>query len=266
MSLPRVQLFEFNDSSWAPPSLRDVIVESVTQSLEWGRSLAGLVAPFERFVATSRAREVLDLGAGVGGPSRSLVRAIRRAGRVPPRIILTDLTPPLDAWKTLCAEHEDLDFEPEPIDATRIPPSLAHGRARMIINAFHHFPPAFAQQLLADAVATSSGIFIAEPFVRNPLRLLPLMATALVAFVATPFLTRRDRLQKALWILSTLGPLAALWDGVVSTLRVYSEADLRAMVAPLGDGFTWTYGRHRFGLGGSGYYFWGVPREATISR
>jgi hypothetical protein len=266
MSLPRLRLFEFNDSSWAPRSLREFILESVTRSLEWGRSLAGLVAPFEAFVAAAGAREALDLGAGMGGPARALTRAIRRAGAVPPRFILTDLHPAPVAWRQLCAQYpDDIAFEPEPVDATRIPPALAHGRVRIVMNALHHFPPDFAQQLFADAVATSSGIFIAEPFERNPLRLVPLLWTALIAFVVTPFATPRARLQKALWLVSLLGPLAALWDGVVSTLRVYDEAELRAMVAPLGDAFVWTYGVHHHGLGGRGYYFWGVPRDATRS-
>jgi hypothetical protein len=51
---------------------------------------------------------------------------------------------------------------------------------------------------------------------------------------------------------------------VVSTLRIYDEADLRALVAPLGDGFHWTYGTYRHGLLGRGYYFFGVPRKATM--
>lgn len=259
--LPRARLSELNDSSWAPRSLRDFIAESVTRALEWGRAFAGLVAPFEAFVAAARAREVLDLGAGVGGPARALVHAIRSAHRVPPRFILTDIDPPLHAWKALCARHpEDLAYEPDPVDATHIPPSVAAGRARIIVHALHHFPPEFAQQLFADAVSSSSGIFIAEPFARNPLGLVPLMLTTLLSFLLTPLLSRRARLKKTLWTLSLLGPLAALWDGIVSTLRVYDEAELRAMVAPLGDRFTWTYGRHRFGLGGRGYYFWGVPR------
>jgi hypothetical protein len=183
---------------------------------------------------------------------------------VPPRFILTDLTPAPAVWQALAAQHpDDIGFEPEPVDATAIPPAIAHGRARIVMNALHHFPPPFAQKLFADAVHSGNGIFIAEPFVRNPLRLLPLMLAALLSFVVTPFVTRSRRLQKALWVLSTLGPLAALWDGVVSTLRVYSEAELRALVAPLGDSFTWTYGVYRHGLGGRGYYFWGVPRNAT---
>ena len=266
MSLPRVRLFEFNDSSWAPASLREFIMESVTRSLDWGRSLSGLVAPFAEFVATSGAREVLDLGAGFGGPARSLTRAFRRAGQRPPRFVLTDIHPSPAAWQALAAEYpEDITFEASPVDATAIPPAMANGRARIIMNALHHFPPDFARKLFADAVASSSGIFIAEPFERNPLRLSPLMLTAFASFLATPFLARRRRLQKALWILSTLGPLAALWDGVVSSLRVYDESELRAMVAPLGDSFVWTYGIHRHGLGGRGYYFCGVPRTAMRS-
>jgi hypothetical protein len=261
MSLPRARLFEFNDSDWAPPSLRDFIHESITRSIAWGRSLSGLVAPFETFVAAARVREVLELGAGVGGPARALTQAIRRAGRVPPRFVLTDLRPAVDAWQTLCAQHpEDLGFEPTPVDATHIPTAIANGRARLLINALHHFPPELAQQLFADAVATGNGIFIAEPFDRNPLRLMPLMAVAVLSFLAAPFFTTRARLQKALWFLSLVGPLASLWDGIVSTLRVYDEAELRAMVAPLGDRFTWTFGHHHYGLGGRGYYFWGVPR------
>jgi hypothetical protein len=263
MPLPRARLFEFNDSSWSPPSLRDFVVESVTRSLDWSRATSGLVAPFEEFVAAAGAREVLELGAGAGGPSRALIREIRRAERVPPRFILTDIFPS-PAWADICAQHpDDLAFEAAPVDATHIPPAVAAGRARIVVNALHHFPPEFAQKLFGDAVASSRGIFIAEPFPRNPLMLLPLMIFALVSFVATPFLASRQRLKKFLWLLTMLGPLAALWDGLVSTLRVYDEAELRAMVAPLGDGFVWRYGRHRVGWLGRGYYFWGVPRDAT---
>jgi hypothetical protein len=265
-SLPRLHLFEFNDAAWAPRSLRDTIVESLSHALDWRRALAGVVAPFESFVGEAGVREVLDVCAGAGGPASVLAREIRRAGRVPPRFILTDLHPRPRAWQAAARRAPlDLAHEPAPVDATRIPPRLAAGRARVILNAFHHFPPSLAQKILADAVASSSPIFIAEPFERNPLGLTALVFAAALALVATPLLTARDRLQKLLWTVTALAPLASLWDGVVSTLRVYDEAELRAMVAPLGDGFRWTWGRHRYGLGGRGYYFYGVPRELTTS-
>jgi hypothetical protein len=266
ISLPRLHLFEFNDAAWAPRSLRDTIVESLSRAIDWGDALAGLVAPFEAFVAAARVREVLEVGAGAGAPAAVLARAIRRAGRVPPRFILSDLHPRPRAWQALCARAPaDLAYAPAPVDATRIPPPIGAGRARVMINAFHHFPPAPARQILADAVAAASAIFIAEPFERNPLGLTAFLVAGALALGATPLMTGRDRLQKLLWTWSALAPLASLWDGLVSTLRVYDEAELRAMVAPLGDDFSWTFGEHRYAWGGRGYYFYGVPRELTTS-
>lgn len=263
MPLPRLQLFEFNDSPWAPRALRDTIVESLSRTLEWGHLLAGLVAPFEEFVARAGVREVLDVGAGAGGPARILVGEIARAGRQPPRFILTDLHPQLDAWQAARdAFPDDISFVGEPVDATAIPSAVAAGRARVILNAFHHFSPELARSILRDAVLGSAGIFIAEPFDRNPLRFVPFMPVGSLALLANPWLSRRDRALKALMTFASPAVVgASLWDGFVSTLRIYEREELEAMVAPLGDSFEWTYGHHRFPGGGRGYYFYGVPRR-----
>ena len=93
MTLPRLHLFEFNDSTWAPVALREALIESLSRALDWGRMLQGLTAPFGEFLARTGATEVLDLCAGAGGPAVVLVRALRRAGKVPPRFLLTDLQP-----------------------------------------------------------------------------------------------------------------------------------------------------------------------------
>jgi hypothetical protein len=264
LSLPRAHLFEWNDLPWAPEPLRDTIVESLSRTLRWGRMLRGLVGPFRAFLAEAGAAEVLDLCAGAAGPARILAEEIRRAGAEPPRFLLTDLFPRTEEWESARAEHPGvLDFEPSPVDATRIPGPLAEGRARMIVNAFHHFPPELARAILADAVRGSAGIFISEMFGRNPLGFLPIALTGLVALAANPLLTRRARLQKALLTWATPVALAvSAWDGVVSTLRVYTEADLREMVAPLGDGFRWEHGTYAVQPFGRGTYFYGVPRAA----
>ena len=78
----------------------------------------------------------------------------------------------------------------------------------------------------------------------------------LVSMLVNPFLTPRGRLLKLLWLPISIA--LAPWDGLVSTMRVYSETELREMVAPLGDAFTWTYGTYPFPLGGRGYWFSGV--------
>lgn len=262
LSFSRAQLFEWNDLPWAPMALRDTIVESLSRTLRWGRMLQGLVGPFGEFLAGSGATEVLDLCAGAGGPARILAEELRRAGVAPPRFLLTDLFPQLEAWATARAEQPGvIDFEPSPVDATKIPPALAAGRARVIINAFHHFPPDLARTILADAVRGSSGIFISEPFDRNPLRFLSFVPVGLAALAVNPVLTSRARLQKALLTWATPVALAAsAWDGFVSTLRVYSEGELRGMVQGSEGEFRWEYGVYGYPPAGRGYYFYGVRR------
>jgi hypothetical protein len=263
MALPRMHLFEFNDSPWAPRAIRDTIVESLSRTLAWGRLLAGLVAPFEEFVARAAVDEVLDVCSGAAGPARILIDEIKRAGRKPPRFVLTDLQPQIDAWQDARAAFPDeIRFVEEAIDATAIPRDVAGGRARVIINSFHHFSPELAQSILRDAVAGSAGIFIAEPWERNPLRFATFIPVGVVALALNPILSARDRVQKALLTFASPAVVAAsIWDGLVSTVRVYSREELEAMVAPLGDRFTWTWGYHRYSIGGRGYYFYGVPRR-----
>jgi hypothetical protein len=263
MALPRLHLFEFNDSSWAPRALRDTIVESLSRTLAWGHLLAGLVAPFEEFIARAGVTEVLDVCAGAGGPAHILVNEIRRAGRIPPRFILTDLNPQIEAWQAAReAFPDEISFVGTPVDATAIRPEVAGGRARVIINSFHHFSPTLARRILADAVEGSAGVFIAEPWDRNPLRFASFLPIGVLALAANPLLTGRNRAQKALMTFASPVVVAAsLWDGLVSTMRVYTREEMEEMVAPLGDRFEWTWGRHQFSLGGSGYYFYGVPRR-----
>jgi len=258
---PRLQLFEFNDLESVHPAARETIVESLSRALEWGGILDGLTAPFSRFLDEAGTREVLDLGSGAGGPARILARALAREGHSPARFMLTDLHPRVAAWS---AAREELpgavDFEAAAVDATNVPAALGRDRARTLINVFHHFPPDVAAAVLEDAVRCSRGVFLAESFERAPLQFANFAVPGFAAILANPFLTQRDRLAKAAFTPAALG--MAAWDGLVSTFRVYEEEELRAMVAPFGARFVWTYGTFRYFPYGKGYFFYGVEPSA----
>jgi hypothetical protein len=256
----RHHLFEFNDSPWAPVALRETVIEALSRTLAWGRILQGVVAPFREFLEATGANEVLDLCSGAGGPAAILARELTRAGTRPPRFLMTDLQPHPEAWARIREEHPGvIDFVAEPVDATRIPPSLGAGRARIVINALHHFPPDLAGAIVRGACEGSPGVFIAEGFERSPLRFAPFAAAGIPALLANPVLSPRHRIAKALLTWFTPTALAvAMWDGIVSTMRVYTEAELREMVAPLGDAFRWEYGTWDFAPMGRPYYFYGV--------
>lgn len=263
MPLPRVQAFEFNDLDVLPAAARDTVVETLSRTLAWGRMLRGLVGPFEDFLAAAGVDEVLDLGSGGGGPATLLAGEITRAGRTPPRFLLTDLHPRREVWEEARRAHPGvIDFVSEPVDATAIPPHLAQGRARVLINVFHHLPPPLATAVLEDAVRGGHGVFIAEGFDRSPLAFANLAPAGIPALLANPVLSPRHRKRKALLTWGTpIGLGMCLWDGFVSTLRIYTEADLRRMVAPFGAGWAWEAGTFRYPPLGRGIWFRGVPRR-----
>ena len=261
--LPRAHLFEFNDSPWAPRVLRDTLIEALSRTLAWGGILRGLVAPFARFLDATGAREVLDLCSGAGGPVAILADELARAGRKPPRFVLTDLQPQVGDWERIRQRHPGLvDYVAEPVDAAHLPTLLGDAqRPRMIINSLHHFRPELARSILCGAGERAPGVFVAEGFERNPLRFAPYAAAGVPALMATPWLSSRERaLKAAATYLSPLMLGICAWDGVVSTLRVYTEAELRAMVEPLGAAFRWEYGTYPFAPLGRGSYFFGVRR------
>jgi len=261
MPLPRLQLFEFNDLPWVGADLRDTIVESLSRGLRWGRTLTGMVDPFGRFLAMAGTHEVLDLCSGAGGPAGIIVEEFRRAGQLPPEMLLTDLYPRERAWQRLSAQEPAITAHFAPVDATAIPEQLGAGRARAIINAFHHFPPALATRILEDAVRARAPIWVSEPFEREPLKFLSFAPFGLAALLANPLLTPERTLGKTVlsWGITPVTLAIGAWDGFVSTFRAYTEDDLRGMVGPLGSGYRWEFGTYRYALGGEGYYFFGLP-------
>jgi len=262
--LPRARLFEFNDREWVPASLRDTIIEALSRSLDWGGFLRPLVPVMDDFLSAAGTHEVLELCSGAAGPALILSDEAERIGIRAPRFLMTDLFPRVPIWTHARARHpESIDFIAEPVDATRIPAALSDGRARVIVNAFHHFSPEHAGAILRDAVESQAPIFISESFERDPRGAFPLIPIGIPSLLATPLLTPRDRLAKAAWAwLTPIALAAGAWDALISTLRVYSQRDLLQLVSPFGRGYEWTYGTYDYPFGGRGCYFQGVPSKA----
>ncbi|MBK7581253.1 MAG: class I SAM-dependent methyltransferase [Myxococcales bacterium] len=261
MRLPRLQLFEFNDLDWVGSDVRDTVVESLSRGLSWGRTLTGMVEPFAEFLDAAGTERVIDLCAGAGGPAEIVVNEFRRVGREPPELLLTDLYPRERAWARVTAREPKIQAHYTALDATAIPAETSHGRARAIINAFHHFPPELAREILADAVRSRASIWVSEAFDRNPLQFLAFAPFGLAALLANPVLTPERTLGKTVlaWGVTPLTLGISAWDGFVSTLRVYEEGELREMVEPFGADYRWEFGTYRYALGGKGYFFWGAP-------
>jgi hypothetical protein len=160
---------------------------------------------------------------------------------------LTDYFPNDAAFRAIAAEAPGkIDYVSQPVDATDVParePGL-----RTLFNAFHHFRPADARRILAGAVRTGRPIAVFEVVGRQLLPILGILLSPLQVWLLWPLV----RPRRAAWFFFTYLvpaiPLLVLWDGLVSCLRVYSEAELRALTSRLdAPGWTWDVGRIRLG-------------------
>jgi hypothetical protein len=234
----RLHLVEIHDLASCPPSLRDAL----TDFLAFTENLAGAYDPvvplLRRALARTKARRIVDLCSGAGGPWRRL------AAQVGVPVILTDLYP-----------HGESVIR---VDARAVPVAL--DGFRTIFTAFHHFRPGEARAILAHAVQRGQGIGVFEIARRAPLEIAVVAFTWLGTLVSVPFM-RPWRWSRLAWTyLPPVLPIVGTFDGVVSCLRTYSKAELKELVRGL-DTYTWEIGDfrgRRSPLRGS--YLIGVPR------
>jgi hypothetical protein len=184
---------------------------------------------------------IIDLCSGGGGPWLDLVRRIPAEGGPVPHVLLTDWFPNRAAFARL---HEmsggAIAGDPDAVSATAVPARLAGFRT--LFTALHHFPPAEAHAILADAARARQRIAVFEVTSRSALALLGILFLPLLVLLFTPFI-RPFRWSRLVWTyLVPLVPLAVWFDGTVSCLRTYTAAELRDLVADLQQGYEWEIG------------------------
>ena len=244
----RLHLVEFHDLRWCPPSLRDALTDFLAFSLNLADAYEPAGPLLRRAVARTSAARIIDLCSGAGGPWKRL------AGKVGVPLVLTDLYPHRGHRPT-----GQLPLHPDPVDARAVPAEL--NGFRTIFTAFHHFRPAEARAILADAVANRQGIAVFEAARRAPWETLVVALTWLGVLIAAP-LIRPWRWSRFFWTyLPPILPLVGTFDGVVSCLRAYSPAELRQLVRGL-DTYDWEVGDMRGGWSPlRGTYLIGIPRR-----
>jgi hypothetical protein len=255
-SRPRIQFVELHDLARTPAVLRLLHTEGIAfmyrlanAAQEYARVLTRALGQDSADAETTQPRTIIDLCAGSGGPMPLVQRVLHEEG-LHTHITLTDLVPNLPAFQRIKDESRatsaddccDLDFSTESVDAT----DCRVSGMRTIFGAFHHFPPALARRVLQNAVDTQSPIVIVDSR-RSYFHVLVVpWLTTLFVLLSAPFNLRTSVPRYALRLLLTylvpVLPFMMLWDSTVSFLRMYSPAELRALIGRLDDGqsFTWT--------------------------
>lgn len=133
------------------------------------------------------------------------------------------------------------------MDATVIPERLQGFRT--IFSSFHHLNPEQAGRFLQDSAAKGEGVGVFEVASRHGVTLLLILAMPLVDWIFTPF-RRPFRGSRILWTyVIPVVPAVLLIDGLISCLRAYSLADLRAMTASVSNpDYEWQIGEESSAL------------------
>ena len=233
--MSRLQLFEVHDQPWCPRSLRDALTDFLQFTINLGGTYDAVVPMLRDAIARAGATQVVDLCSGAGGPWRRWARNARgHAPGLP--VVLTDKYP------NRLAQSGLLPFHPVPVDATAVPSDLKGFRT--LFTSFHHFRPADARAILADAVRQGQGIGVFEISRRAPREIAVITLTWLAVVAFVPFI-RPLRWSRLAWTyLPPVLPVVGLFDGIVSCLRTYSPRELGELLHGL-DTYNWEVGETR---------------------
>lgn len=241
--MKRRHLVELEDLSWWPRTFRDAATDYLVTAIRHAKVYDGFAVRLAAAVRRCGATQITDLCSGGGGPWPTLLPALRAAGVGVP-VCLTDKFPNTPALSRLVATTPGVRFEPESVSATDVPTRLAGFRT--VFTAFHHFRPADAKAILAAAVRDRQGIAVAEASSRTWAALALQSLVPLAVLLLTPSV-RPFRWSRLFWTyLVPVLPPAIWFDGIVSTLRVYTPEEMLAMGREVGgDAYEWEAGTEK---------------------
>lgn len=200
----------------------------------------------EKGLQKSGGNRIIDLASGGGG---GLIRVNQELLKTRPdlKITMTDFYPNLNAFVYTQRQSPNFDFIGTSVDARHVPESLKGLRTQFL--SFHHFKPHDARQILQNAVDAQSAIAIFEGQERSAASIIAMIFSPISVLLTTPFI-RPFKLGRILFTyLIPIVPIVVLWDGIVSSLRTYSVAEMNELVAQLNhkDDFEWEIGRVKSG-------------------
>lgn len=172
-------------------------------------------------------------------------------------MILTDKYPNIDSFKDAERTSDGaLGFISTPVDATAVPTEL--DGFRTLFNAFHHFDPVTARNIVHDAVMNRVGIGVFEYTERSFLWYVYSIFMPLFFWVTGPFAIRPFSFAALFWIyLFPIPVLLFTWDGIISCQRTYSTESLQALANSIrAPDYVWEVGKARA--------FWGVCRVTYL--
>ena len=167
-------------------------------------------------------------------------------GKKPIPFLLSDLYPSIDSWMAITAKSHNLNFVPQPVDATDPPIAVISSTApnsrteegyfsdtrifRLYCLSFHHFDDEMARKVLNSTLNTADGFAIIELQDRYLSSSVLMLGHLPLMFGLSIFRFWRDVLMLILVYVIPIVPIINTWDGLISSLRTRSFEEVMRLM------------------------------------
>jgi hypothetical protein len=255
----RIHLFEFEDLSWFPDTIR----QGGTDFLRFFLNSTNFYQPAQKIIADVLQRTsqntIIDLCSGGGGAIEKVMGPLLNEN-AQLTVLLTDKFPNVNAFALISERNKGrIGYTASAVDAKDVPAELPG--VRTMFTAIHHFRPNDVRGILKDTVDKKVPIAIFDGGDKHIFTLLGILLLQPIMFVLfTPFFRPFKVSRIVFTYLLPLIPLMTIWDGMVSVLRLYKPKELRTLAEELNaKNYVWESGKKRNGIGMHVTYLVGYP-------
>jgi hypothetical protein len=245
--MKRIQLFEFEDFSWFPNSLRMCMTRYINMMHRLLDSKTDLKDLLLKGLEHSKEKHIYDLCSGAGGPMPDVLKEIQKEeGYKNTKLSLSDLYPNTKVIKEIKEQkNPSLEYLETPVDATNVEDNKIG--LRTMICSMHHMPVTVAKSILKDAKDDRQPICIFEisdnSVPPKALWWIAIPTTFIMVFLLTPLIRPMSWQQLVFTYIIPVLPIFIAWDGAVSNIRTYTLNDWDEVLADLqSDDYVWEKG------------------------
>lgn len=256
--MKRIYLFEFEDQKWFPSFLRNYVTDFLQFLSNKAKVYASVVGVIQETLEKSKTSKIIDLGSGSGGGLLWLAEELKNS-KPDLKITLTDFYPNLIAFDHTIKQSDVFDYYSTSVDAKDVPQELKGLRTMFL--SFHHFKPMEAQKIIQSAVNAKQSIAIFEIQDQSLPSIVAMLLSPISVLLTTPFIKPFRFGRLIFTYLIPIVPLVVLWDGIVSSLRTYSVAEMKLLVDTIDnkESFNWQFEKKKEKMGFV-IYMTGIPK------
>lgn len=248
----RWHLFEFDDQSWLPNTLRQVYMDILGSN-------KFRVMPFKRRLLDDleEKKDVIihSLCSGNGNFVFLLYTLLHEQKVV--KFILSDLFPLKGEYKRFKSlSNGNIDFIDSPVDATKIRP--AFGQWFLMAGSLHHFRENDIEQIFQRIIDSKGTLIMMENHNRTYTQAFKLLLVLPLFSVLASIFGKPFRLSKLLFgAVLPIVPAMIFIDGMISNFRSYKKVDLENILYKLSNakGYVINADPVKYGNAFTGMYF-----------